>query len=201
MFCQNCGSEVSADAVFCGKCGCKLVVFEEVPVSSEGNNDFTTEVDNKTKNKRLRDVFEEEQFDDAPEADAYLKRAAKKLMMCRIAIVIGLCATLFLGGSKVDIFNPLRNLDANYAVGFICMVTAYILGGGIKRAFRIVGVILSVVLYFPSPFLATDLIKLCILAMVGVLCIFSIVYFPAVFVLIEYISLRINYKRAKEYLC
>lgn len=200
MYCQKCGAELPEGAAFCGECGFRQVTSGYSQEHSRERREFEEGSENGTRKRSLHDVFEEEQFDDDSQADSYQEYARKKIKLSIIALVVALLATFFFGFSHSDIFNPLRNLDVPYALGFICTVTAYVLGGGIKHALRIVGVVLSVIYSLPAPFLGLLILQFILLAFCAIMSIFIILFFPAIFVLINHISLRINLRRAKEYL-
>ncbi len=201
MYCQRCGVELSDDSVFCGKCGFKQASLDYSREFIDTEGDSLDETCDETQKRSLHDVFEEEHFEDASEASEYLGVAEKKLRLSGIAVGIAVFATILISFSHTDIFNPTRNPDLFYVLGMGCTVTAYILGGGLMRALRIVGTVLMLILYFPAPILLLLIAKCLLLIFCLAIAFFGIAFFPVVFVLINYISLRINYRRAKEYLC
>lgn len=144
--------------------------------------------------KEKKQLFEQEQFADAVAAQAYLTDCNKKLERSKIGLIVAALVPV-IDAIAASILNKMGNGDAAFGVWLVVAIVAYLIGGGLGTALKLVLRVTSVA-WFIFPIFPID-----IAIAIGAFCIAGAValFLPVIFVLMARHQLKLN-KEAAEYI-
>lgn len=138
-------------------------------------------------------MFEEASFSDFSNAMAVKEQSTAKLKRIKIGMIIAAISLIIVGILNLNVPNWLE--DVLICLFIISVIAAYIVGGGLKTVIRW-SIKIGKFCWFLAPFPA-DLVVLLIGIIVSLVC---FIFFPIVFVFMNYLQTKKDLKAAENFL-
>ena len=213
MFCEQCGAEIDENSAFCLKCGKPVNTYVAQNVQTQtqtnqyqaGQGQFQGQVPPvRTENKGVEPIIEQMTFDSYATAADAQRKALDKVERIKIGLYIAIGAEVFFG--FWFLFSKLNMYDLEYLmffIGILAAIASYIVGGGFMKALGMAWKVSKTIGkfgWFCTPFPADIFTGLLCTALAMCFLPIGLLFFPVIFVYLNYRQNKANLDAANQYL-